>query len=531
MNLRLLSCLACILASGFSLVARPIHVSANRGNDSNDGSAPDKALKSLQAAADLTRPGDTVYIEGGIYESKKKEILKISRSGTDKKWIVYRNLDEDRPVLRIRSDAGIVLESVAYISIEGLEITRDVDYYERTFQGADPDFITSTGNGIYIGRVSSKEAMSHHIRIQDNRIHGCPGSGILIHHADYLTISFNRIHDNGELNLTNNSGIRLQNLIDWDRGEGFHILINGNTLYNQRKLSRLEEEISLCEKTYSASGISLRDNRYGGSLGQVPGYSSQILVSNNLIYNNGGIGLDLIQTDQVKVVHNTFFRNNRNAKVQCGELYANHIANCVIANNIFYANTGKPGTQAINYERLEIGHNLYHNCVGYIPGKGDVLADPLFVRAHNNESVFEFSLKPKSPAIDAGDKKHTTAYDHAGALRLGGSEVDLGALEYYGSRPLARNYAPAQIDERSIKLFWHASYIESTRQLLISNHRGRIFSARLYDSKGRLLKEYIQDESSYAGLEFDLSDYPDGLYFLVAYSDRERFINRYRVKS
>lgn len=530
MNLRFLICLALLLFPFIQSIARPIYVSVNRGDDTQDGSSLSKPLKSIQAASDQTRPGDTVYIEGGIYESTKKEILKITRSGTEKKWIVYRNLNEDRPVLRIRSEAGIVLESVSYISIEGLEITRDVDFYERTYLGADPDFVTSSGNGIYIGKVTRKEAMCHHIRIQDNRIHGCPGSGILIHHTDYLTISFNKIHDNGELNLTNNSGIRLQQLVDLDQKEGYHIIINGNVIYNQRRLSRLEEEISFCEKTYSASGISLRDNRYGGSMGQNPGYSSQILVSNNLIYNNGGIGLDLLHTDQVKAIHNTFFRNNRNAKVQCGELYGNNISNCVIANNIFYANTGKPATRLQNYEQVEIGHNLYHNGVGYTPGPGDILADPLFVRANNNESIFDFSLKPKSPAIDAGDKKHTTAYDHAGALRLGGTEVDLGALEYYGSRPLAKNYAPAQIDERSIKLFWQASYVESTRQLLISNHRGRIFSARLYDSRGKLIKQYIQDESSYAGIEFDLSDYPEGIYFLVAFSDRERLINRYRVK-
>lgn len=232
----------------FPSAARDIYVSVSNGLDTNDGSKPTKALQTLQAAADMTRPGDTVWVDFGVYQSKAKEILRIRNSGSEKKWIVYKNISENKPILKIHYDAGIFLESVSYISIEGFEITQDVDWYGRKYLGADPDFVTSTGNGIVCPRVSQLSKISHHIKIQDCEIHSCPGSGIFLQCADYLTIQFNHIHHNGEMNLTNNSGIRLQQLVEFDQKEGIHNLINGNTVHHQRRSSRLEEEISFCEK-------------------------------------------------------------------------------------------------------------------------------------------------------------------------------------------------------------------------------------------------------------------------------------------
>ncbi|MBK7231608.1 MAG: right-handed parallel beta-helix repeat-containing protein [Saprospiraceae bacterium] len=514
----------------FPSAARDIYVSVSNGLDTNDGSKPTKALQTLQAAADMTRPGDTVWVDFGVYQSKAKEILRIRNSGSEKKWIVYKNISENKPILKIHYDAGIFLESVSYISIEGFEITQDVDWYGRKYLGADPDFVTSTGNGIVCPRVSQLSKISHHIKIQDCEIHSCPGSGIFLQCADYLTIQFNHIHHNGEMNLTNNSGIRLQQLVEFDQKEGIHNLINGNTVHHQRRSSRLEEEISFCEKTYSGSGISVRDNRYFLLEGTTKAYHQNIQISNNVLHNNAGIGLDIIETDQIKVIHNTSFRNNRNSLVNCGELYIKNSNTGIVANNIFYANQDKKASQIINYERFEITNNMYFNSLQFARGQKDFVADPMFVKANNFETVFDFHLKSKSPAIDSGSKAHTTGYDHAGGLRLSGTQVDIGAFEFSGSRPLQRNFKPASVDERSVKLFWQAGYSEATEQILISNQKGRIFSARLFNGRGQLVNQLIQNESSFGGIEFETSELPRGWYYVVAYNDHEKFFHRYYVK-
>lgn len=520
--------------SGFAtsfLQARPLYVSASNGDDANDGRNPTQAFRTIQAAADRTRPGDTVFIDAGIYSSKAKEVVRIRNSGSADQWIVYKNLGPDRPILRIQNEAAIVLQSVSFISIEGLEITRDADWYDRMYLGADPNFVTSTGNGIYAARVLSKTAICHHIKIIDNLIHGCPGTGILINHADHLIINYNQIYDNGDLNLINNSGIRLQFLVASDQAEGNHVLVNGNTIYYQRRNSKLEEDVKYCEKTYSASGISIRDNRYGNHLSGAAPYRHPIQISNNIIHNNGGVAIDILETDLVKVFHNTCFRNNRSPFSNCGEIHILSAAQCQVSNNIFYTNNDKKASDFINYENIELRNNLYYNSVIFIQSDSDRIADPLFVKANNFESVFDFSLKPKSPAIDAGYNLHTTAYDHAGSLRMAGQKVDIGALEYTGKKILPRNFQAATVDPKSIKLFWQVSYSEATGQIIISNHRSRAFSARLYDARGMLVEQQIMDEASIGGVEFDLSHRPAGHYFVVAFNEKETFSGKYFVKN
>ncbi|MBK9272064.1 MAG: right-handed parallel beta-helix repeat-containing protein [Saprospiraceae bacterium] len=519
-----------VLFSLIQIHARPLYVSADYGNDNNDGSKPTNAFKTLQAAADKTRPGDTVWVDYGIYQSKAKEILRIKNSGTDKKWIVYKSISEDRPIIKIQFDAAILIDGASYISIEGFEIKQDDEWYDKMFLGADPDFKTSTGNGITSQRVSHKSKICHHIKIQDNLIHSCPGSGIFFQHADYLTIQFNQIYENGELNLTNNSGIRIQHLVEFDQNEGVHILINGNTIHHQRRKSRLEEEIADCDKTYSGSGISVRDNRYATIDASSKGYLQPIQISNNVIHNNSGIGIDVIETDHLKIIHNTCFRNNRNIFVKCGELYIRNSTNGVVANNIFYANQDKRASQINNFERFFISHNLYFNSLQFTRGEVDLVTDPMFVKANNFESLVDFQLKSKSPAIDAGNKLYTTAYDHAGSVRIHGSQVDIGAYEYIGSKPHPRNYKPAHVDDKTIKLFWQAGYSETTDQILISNHKNRNFSARLFRGNGVFIQQVIEDENSYGGIEFDVSDFPEGWYFVVAYNQIDYFVQRFYVK-
>lgn len=52
-------------------------VDANRGDDSNDGLSTTAAFKTIQAAADVVQPGETVFIRGGTY----RETVRVPRSG------------------------------------------------------------------------------------------------------------------------------------------------------------------------------------------------------------------------------------------------------------------------------------------------------------------------------------------------------------------------------------------------------------------------------------------------------------------
>jgi DNA-binding winged helix-turn-helix (wHTH) protein len=67
-----------------------LHVSP-AGRDSNTGASPDAALRTIQRAADLAKPGDIVLIHPGVY----RESVRIRKSGTWIQPIVFRGAGPD----------------------------------------------------------------------------------------------------------------------------------------------------------------------------------------------------------------------------------------------------------------------------------------------------------------------------------------------------------------------------------------------------------------------------------------------------
>lgn len=136
--------------------SRALYVSP-KGNDNNSGINLTDAFSSLQKASDVSLPGDTIFVDSGSYSSKEKSVLKVRRSGTENNWITYKNLGVDRPVVLVTGEAGIVIESASYISIEGFDIMMDLHHFEKQAHEAMPDHLTSKGNGILVERVASRE--------------------------------------------------------------------------------------------------------------------------------------------------------------------------------------------------------------------------------------------------------------------------------------------------------------------------------------------------------------------------------------
>jgi len=58
------------------------------GSDSNNGLSQSAAFRNIQTAADLTLPGDVVYVMNGVYTTCTGcNLLDITRSGTAAAWI------------------------------------------------------------------------------------------------------------------------------------------------------------------------------------------------------------------------------------------------------------------------------------------------------------------------------------------------------------------------------------------------------------------------------------------------------------
>jgi hypothetical protein len=108
------------IASAF---ATDYYVDANSGNNSNSGTSEALAKQTIQAAANLTLPGDTVYIMNGTYNSTNGPLLTINRSGNASDYITFKLLAGHSPKLTASGNVwDAVVINASYIVFEALEL-------------------------------------------------------------------------------------------------------------------------------------------------------------------------------------------------------------------------------------------------------------------------------------------------------------------------------------------------------------------------------------------------------------------------
>ncbi|WP_302897277.1 right-handed parallel beta-helix repeat-containing protein [Mesorhizobium sp. LMG 17147] len=97
------------------------YVSPN-GSDNNAGLL-DKPFASLQHAHDIAKPGDTIYMRGGVYELTSE--VRLTHDGTSGNPITVTNYQNEVPILDGSSMSGgyvVDMESASWNHIKGLEI-------------------------------------------------------------------------------------------------------------------------------------------------------------------------------------------------------------------------------------------------------------------------------------------------------------------------------------------------------------------------------------------------------------------------
>jgi hypothetical protein len=164
---------AFILLLAFAANARPLFVST-KGNDRNAGSIQ-KPLRTITAAAKLARPGDTVFVRGGVYA----EAVEINARGTAKQRIDIRRYASESVILDGstlgRSTPIVDLSRCAYLDFRGFEIRNS-------------------------GYIAVNVRNAKHVRVLDNHIHHAVRNGIyaggdVIGANRDITVSGNRVHD------------------------------------------------------------------------------------------------------------------------------------------------------------------------------------------------------------------------------------------------------------------------------------------------------------------------------------------------
>jgi parallel beta-helix repeat protein len=420
-----------------------VYYVSGKGSDRNDGTTPQTAFRNIQTAANLTNPGDTVYVMNGTYTKAdpNSDLVNISRSGTPDAWITYKAFPGHTPKLKSKNWSAIGIQA-SYIVVDGFLMEGNNKNITLETAIAEQNNINNpltSGNGIGVVR-SDDGANPHHVIIRNNTVYNFGGGGIYTYGADYVTIENNIVHNNALYSPYANSGISLYQSWDFDDNMGYKMIVRGNVSYNNQNLipffaSAPEEK----DRTITdGNGIIIDDslNTQNGSTAGV--YGGRTLVENNLVYNNGGRGIHVFESEHVDIVNNTTYRNSRHPKILEGEitvLDSEGITNDVrVLNNIIYAKTGRPAN-TVSQKSINVlyDYNLVFNnsqfagaLLNNIFGKDPQFEDP---------AAGNFSLRSTSPAIDRGTRELAPASDLSGTSRPQGNGVDIGALEEHAILP------------------------------------------------------------------------------------------------
>lgn len=402
-------------------------VSANSGSDINIGLVQTSAFRTLQKAASVTSPGDTVLIMNGIYSSTSGPLLTINRSGSDGKYITYKAMKNNTPKLTAGGNVwDAIIIDAAFIVFEGLDL--EGDNANLTLAGAQASYQQSRAtpavfnanfntNCISIGKSNP----AHHILIKNCKVHDFPAGGVGIGNADYITVEGNTVYNNSWYTMYATSGISILGPKPIDAVTGYKMIIRGNTVYGN-KTQVFWRTPSGNDRLSDGNGIIIDANN--GTQGTTV-YTGRTLIENNVSYNNGGSGIHTFQAGRVDIVNNTAY-NNGNV-VGYAEIFAQQGVDVKIMNNIMYARTG--GNCNANDASGTYNYNIYFNGPSFRAGSNDRVINPQFISLSTNPTIANFSLQAGSPATNAGTQILFAAKDILGVARPKGGAVDIGAYE------------------------------------------------------------------------------------------------------
>ena len=420
-------------------VAAVTYYVSGSGSDSNDGLTQATAFLTLQHAAGLTQPGDTVYVMNGTYTNScaSCSVLDISIPGTASAWITYEAYPGQTPIISFNGWEGVFFEpTAAYIQVSGLTVVGNnynvtlAQALAQSYTNPDPIF---NGNCIASdGRAGTATVRPNHLKILNNIIYACGGGGVGTAWSDYVTIAGNTIYDSAWYSIYGSSAISTWENWNSDSSTDYKMIITGNRIFSNANLvPTLGSPVAT-----DGEGIivdSTRNNAFNTD-GLDP-YTGRTYIANNVIYTNGSAAIEVFESNHVDVVNNSSYQDVYVPAVSGrGEMNVNEATDVNVFNNIFSSAAGQnPATVCCNATQVDLDYNIYFggsNYAGTVSGPHDLTVDPLYVDpADANRLIVNLAVSPSSPAVGSGTPNLAPATDFLGNPRPGSKGYDRGAYQ------------------------------------------------------------------------------------------------------
>lgn len=395
------------------MYATPAYYVSPNGSDNNNGRSEKSAFANPQKAIDMAKPGDIILLMEGKYAGTEKAaaVADFDRSGFPSAWITLKNYPGHQPTLLAHGKDGVKIAMgndstfsysplLSYIEVRGLHIRGNADEAEKLYPN---ELGKSTKNtevkGINICGANGPTRMYHHFRIADNMVEYCSGYGIFVHTVDYITVENNIMRNNcwATSDLCS-AGLGVMMYADFDKADNItKILVRNNQSYGNVCKSRPSK--------FNGDGFLFDANCEDYIYPDF--YLGRTLIQNNLVYGNGGGGIQNWGSHRLDIINNTIYHNGTNLK--WGNIGLDFCKDVNLINNIVVALPDcpldrwlmhQPDRKVADVKRI---NNLYFGgALPNIKGEGDIVADPMFVNPSLDPTVADFRLKPGSPAINAG---------------------------------------------------------------------------------------------------------------------------------
>lgn len=313
------------------------YICSNNGDDSKSGDF-DSPFKTIQHAASLAVPGDSILVKPGIYRERISPI----NSGTRKKPIIYKSIEKNQAIVR-GSIPWKPSEFINNISSGKIDSTLFPD--SSHVDGSNPFLIPLSVTPFK--RNGKPESLMREVTSSDPNMTYCLGQVFV---NDLL---FKQCPYKNEMTETNNSWF-------FDNNDNT-LYINGASendnieITNQRRLFAPHKRglkyifvdgftFERCANQYPNKFWNIKENQQAGAVGTRSG--KYWCIKNNIIRFANSIGIDW--GNEGKTSQDLEIGSNGKA----GGTYKNIIQNNIICDN------GAAGTAAYMANRFEFTNNI-----------------------------------------------------------------------------------------------------------------------------------------------------------------------------